>query len=232
MAGIERAGVCVVVPAFNEEASLEGLVRGVQEKGFDVLVVDDGSSDQTLRKAEALKAKTLALPANGGKGTALRKAFEWLLRRPYSVVVLMDADGQHDPSEIDRFLCALGRDGVGVAVGNRMHDPEGMPWIRRLTNRFLSWILSRLTGQNIPDSQCGYRAMKREVLESITLTTARFETESEMLLEAARKGFAIGSVPIRCVYHGGKSRIHPLADTWRFFRFLAGYLLRRRDDAV
>ena len=110
-----------------------------------------------------------------------------------------------------------------------MRDPKGMPWIRRATNRLMSWMLSSLAGQWIPDSQCGYRAMKREVLEKMELRTTRFEIESEILLEAARRGYRIGSIPIQSVYGGETSSVHPLKDTLRFFKFLFQYLTRRRS---
>ena len=92
----------------------------------------------------------------------------------------------------------------------------------------MSWIVSSLARQPIPDSQCGYRAMRREVLEKIELFTTRFEIESEILLEASRCGYRIGAVPIQCVYAGEKSSIHPLRDTLRFFKFLFSYLWFKR----
>ncbi|HTL69865.1 MAG TPA: hypothetical protein VL404_01095, partial [Candidatus Eisenbacteria bacterium] len=121
---------------------------------------------------------------------------------------------------------ALSRGGA-LILGNRMSRPEGMPLVRRLTNRFMSSILSALAGQRVPDSQCGYRALSRELVSRLRLRTDRFEIESEMLLEASRMGFRVSSVPVRCVYADEKSQVNPFRDTLRFLRFLALYPGRR-----
>ena len=142
---------------------------------------------------------------------------------------MMDSFGQHDPGELDVFLDEISKEKSDFIVGDRMQCPKSMPFVRKMTNRFMSWIISSLAGQKIPDSQCGYRAIRREALKCLELETDRFEIESEMLLEAARTGVRIGSVPIRCVYQGEKSRINPMTDTVRFFKFLFSYLGRRRS---
>ena len=157
---------------------------------------------------------------NQGKGRSLRDGFAWGLARGYKVIVAMDGDGQHLPSDLPRLLTVLEGDRIGVVVGNRMEDLRAMPWIRRVTNAEMSRQVSRLCGQPIPDTQCGFRLLRREVLERITLTTDRYEIESEMLIKAARAGFRIASAPITTVYEDQESRIHPIADTLRFFRFL------------
>ena len=130
--------------------------------------------------------------------------------------------------DLAHFLAALDNPEADFVIGNRMHDPQGMPLIRRLTNRFMSGIISFFSGENVPDTQCGYRAAKREALTRVQLETSRFEIESEMILEAGRTGATVVSVPIRSVYEGGKSNIHPGRDTVRFFKFLGAYLVRRR----
>jgi hypothetical protein len=105
-------------------------------------------------------------------------------------------------------------------IGNRLSKAQGMPWVRILTNKFMSWILSKVTKQKIPDSQCGFRLIKREVLKKLNLKSAKYEIESEVLIRASRLGFKIESVPVKTVYRGERSKINPFADTLRFIRFI------------
>jgi glycosyltransferase involved in cell wall biosynthesis len=193
------------------------------------LVADDGSRDRTAVVAGEIEGvQVLTSAANEGKGAAIRRALEWCRGGSFAAVILMDADGQHDPGELAVFVDALNKRDWDIIVGNRMGNPVGMPFIRRATNRFMSWVVSRVAGQSVPDSQCGYRALKLCVVQTLSLRTRHFEIESEMLLEAARGGFRIGSVPVRSVYEGGKSKIRPMKDTIRFFCFLFSYLFSKK----
>ncbi len=221
-----KSDVCILIPAFNEHKNIRRVVEGVKHFGYDVLVVDDGSTDQTAAQAQKAQAQTLILPVNEGKGAAIRKGFDWILRHHPAAVVVMDADGQHDPVEIQKFVQAL--DEADLVVGNRMTHPKGMPLVRRWTNRIMSWIVSCVAGQQIPDTQCGYRALNRRALEAISLSTDRFEIESEMLLEAARKKLKIASIPVSSVYRDEVSHIRPLQDTGRFFKFLFHFILSQK----
>ena len=224
---MNKSECLVIIPAYNEERNISRLIREVKSHGFPVLVVDDGSKDATVPQAMAEGAEVLVATVNQGKGAALRRGFDWFLKKNYAALIVMDSDGQHDPKELDLFLKALDCENIQVVVGNRLDNPTGMPWIRHTTNRFMSWIVSSVTKQKVVDSQCGYRAVKREVLQKIKLQTAHFEIESEILFEAARAGFTIASVPISCVYQNEKSHINPFRDTLRFFSFLFKYLARR-----
>ena len=212
--------VCVVIPSYHVERVIGSLLVQLRAQGIDAVVVDDGSADRTGAVAAAGGAAVITHPANFGKGRSLRDGFTWASSRGYEAIVAMDADGQHLPSDLPTLLRALEQEGVGLVVGNRMGNPHSMPWLRRLTNHLMSRWISHLCGQWIPDSQCGFRAIRRTVLERITLTTDRYEIESELLIQAARAGCRIVSVPITTVYREERSRIHPIADTLRFFRFL------------
>ena len=222
-----KADLRILIPAFNEEKGIGPLLEKLKTSGFQCVVLDDGSSDQTPERARAQGALVLPAFGNQGKGAAIRRGFEWFLSTDAKAAVLMDADGQHDPRDLDKFLEALNQADAGLVLGNRMDAPQDMPWLRRATNKSLSWIISRISGQKIPDSQCGYRAIRREALSKIKLRTDRFEIESEMLLEISRCGFRIVSVPVRCVYAGEGSHIQPLRDTVRFFSFLFRYLSKK-----
>ncbi len=211
--------VCIVIPAFNEERTIGTLVRQVRAGGHDVTVADDGSSDATVSQARCAGAEVLVSAVNRGKGAALARGFAHCLRRGYDAAITMDGDGQHAPEDVPFFVRAAQAPHTDILVGNRMHDSGTMPLVRYCTNMFMSWLISLLAGQQIPDTQCGFRLIKRRVLESISLRSSKFEVESEMLVKAARAGFSIVSVPVTTIYSGEDSSIRPFRDTLRFIRF-------------
>ena len=212
--------VCVVIPAYNVAQMLGSLIVQLRAMGYDTVVVDDGSTDRTAEVARASGAAVLSHETNCGKGRSLRDGFRWGLGQGYEIFVAMDGDGQHRPSDLPRLLEPLTHDTVGLVVGDRTGDLRAMPWIRRWTNAILSRWVSRWCGQPVADTQCGFRVIRRTVLERITLTTDRYEIESELLVRASRAGFRIASVPVATVYERERSRIHPITDTLRFFRFV------------
>src|SRR3990167_7163450 len=130
---IEKSNVCVLIPAYNEEKRIAPIAEAIKQLGFPLLVVDDGSSDKTADQIRKLGVFCLAEKTNQGKGASLRKGFEWCLERDYSAVIMMDADGQHDPDELEFFLKTLNEE-ADFVVGNRMASAANMPWVRRLTN--------------------------------------------------------------------------------------------------
>ncbi len=211
---------CVVIPTYNEEASIGELVREIKSKGVDVLIVDDGSEDNTA--VVALKNGSIVLKneRNLGKGFSLRRGFDFIVKNGYQTVITMDGDGQHLPIYIPKFLEFAKKKDVKIIVGNRMGPSSKMPVVRFLTNKIMSLIISFFCKQKIPDSQCGFRLMKEEILNKIDLFTKNFEIESEILIRAAKAGFKIESLPIKSVYKGQTSSIDPILDTLRFIRFI------------
>ena len=222
--GSNGVTTCVIVPAYNAAASLAPLITRARALGFEVLVVDDGSNDSTAQVAERAGARVVQSAVNQGKGAALQRGFAEALHLGCDLIITMDADGQHDPEELPRFVrAATEQPQAGLIIGNRMAEVHHMPWLRRWTNRCMSWWLSRAAHQRVPDSQCGFRLMRRAFLSRCRLTSGHFEIESELILEAARLGVPIQSLPIRTVYGDEHSHIHPLRDTIRFVRMLASY---------
>ena len=223
--GPDGTGMWALIPAWNEAASVGTVVAATRPWVGEVLVVDDGSSDDTSARAAAAGARVIRHASNRGKGAALwsglEEAFGTAPGGPGWVVVL-DADGQHDPADIPRLVEAARRTGARIVVGSRMDDPAGMPPVRYLTNRYTSWRVSRLAGQAIPDSQCGYRLIHRSLPGVWQPQTSNFDTESEMLIVAARAGLRLASAPVRTIYlqTERRSRIHPVRDTIRFFAML------------
>lgn len=211
---------CVIIPAYNEESKIALLVNAVRGAGFDVVVIDDGSQDRTSSVAGAAGAHVIRSEINKGKGSSLLKGFRYALKNGYDLIITMDGDGQHLPGDIQHLLDCAYVSRASLVIGNRMNTPHTMPLLRKVTNRCMSRLISLLTRQNIPDTQCGFRLIKRVVLENVHLATSNYETESEILIKAARQGFIIASVPITTVYGDEKSNIHPIRDSYRFIALI------------
>jgi glycosyltransferase involved in cell wall biosynthesis len=236
-----RSQTAAIIPAYQDEKHIGDIVRRTRERLDRVLVVDDGSSDQTAQRAREAGADVIIHNQNRGKGEAIKTGLtHWLaavnssastsagLGPEITWVSLLDSDGQHLPEEIDRFLasasCAVR---PTFLIGNRMNNLTGMPFIRRVVNRYMSGRISRLCGQDIPDTQCGFRMVNRQLLPELLRGGNRFEYETEVLIVASRKGYRIESIPITTVYSDQVSKIHPMRDALRFLKLMWRY--RRRS---
>jgi len=211
---------CVVMPTYNEAKEIGRIIKKVLAQGLEVVIIDDGSPDNTSQVAANNGAIVLKNQNNEGKGASLIKGFDYAMKNNFDTVITMDGDGQHLAEDIPLFLQAAKCSDSAIFIGNRMLKTKSMPWLRLLTNKFMSWLISEIIKQEVPDSQCGFRLIKKELLKKLKLTTSRYETESEILIDAARLGFKIESVPIKTVYSGEKSRIKPFSDALRFIKFL------------
>lgn len=211
---------CVIIPTYNESKTIAGLIKQVLSLGFKVIVIDDGSSDSTADIAQTSGVTVLRNLKNLGKGAALVKGYNFAVAQGFDAVISMDGDGQHEPNDLAVFVQKAESSNCGVIVGNRMTAIRQMPVLRILTNRFMSWLISLITGQYIPDTQCGFRLVRADILRKIILSTTKYETESEILIRAARLGARIEAVPVKTIYLGGKSQINPFVDTLRFVRFI------------
>lgn len=213
--------VTAVIPCLNEAAAIGRVVRGVREFVQDIVVVDDGSTDQTANEARAAGAEVLRHDHPQGKGAALAAGLAEAQARGADWVLAMDGDGQHAPGDIARFLGAAGA-GVALVIGNRMASVGSMPWLRRQVNRWMSRRLSRLAGRDLPDTQCGFRMIRVADWARLKpqFCTRNFEVESEMLLAFVRAGLGVEFVPIEVIYKAEQSKIHPVRDTLRWFRWL------------
>jgi glycosyltransferase involved in cell wall biosynthesis len=191
-----------------------------------VLVVDDGSDDQTAKSARDAGAEVAVHSENRGKGEAIKTGLRHWLDRGLEFVAILDADGQHRPEEIERFISAASSIAAPrLVVGNRMNDVSRMPLVRQIVNRYMSNKISRVCGQTIPDTQCGFRMLHRDLIPDLLVGANRFDYETEMLIIASRKGYRIDSVPITTVYCDEVSSIHPVRDTIRFFKLMRRYEL-------
>jgi glycosyltransferase involved in cell wall biosynthesis len=223
MVRASRDTVLAIVPAYCEGRFVGQVVRQILHYVQAVLVVDDGSSDNTASEAEAAGAKVIRHSANQGKGAALKTGLAYAVSIEVPFFLFLDGDGQHDPSEIPAFIDAINRTNADLVVGNRMRNLQSMPIIRRWTNQFMSWQIGRICNIRIPDSQCGFRLARKELLPVLMAPSNRFEFESESIILAARQGFRLGFVPIRTIYTDQHSKIRPLRDTMRYLRLIRKY---------
>ncbi len=212
--------ICIVIPTYNEAKTIAGIIRKIRQQELEVVVIDDGSLDNTYEIAKDNGAIVLRNENNEGKGASLIKGFHYAQDRDCDAVITMDGDGQHLPEEIPYFIRLAKYSNSGIFIGNRMFKIKNMPFVRVFTNKLMSWLISFVAGQSIPDTQCGFRLIKKEVLEKINLKTSKYETESEIIIKASRLGFKIESVPIKSIYSGEKSQINPVIDTLRFIKFI------------
>jgi len=216
--------VAAVIPAYNEEKHIGDVARRTRQQLDDVLVVDDGSADKTAERAREAGAQVIVHDKNLGKGETIKTGLRHWLDRQFDFVIILDADGQHRPEEIDRFTAAaLSADEPKLILGTRMNDVSSMPLLRRIVNRWMSQRISAVCRQEIPDTQCGFRMLHRQLIPELLGGAARFDYETEMLIVASRKGFRIDSVPISTVYSDEVSSIHPVRDTLRFFKLMRRY---------
>lgn len=217
---INEVRVAAVIPAFREEADIARVVAEVKAYLPTVIVVDDCSPDRTAEQAASAGAMVLRHEVNCGKGAAIKTAFRKLAEMGYTHGITLDGDGQHDPQQIPLFLEAVRETDVLLVVGNRFSNPQGMPLFRRLVNASMSWLISRICRTPIPDSQCGFRAMKVGNPAILKAQSDHYDYETEVLILTARAREKIRSVPVKTIYRDEVSKISPVRDTIRFFKLL------------
>jgi glycosyltransferase involved in cell wall biosynthesis len=220
---------CAIIPAYNAESSIAEVIDRTKEHVSRVIVVNDGSTDHTEDVARSCKAEILPLSSNRGKGYALRQGFQLALSNGCRAVVTLDADGQHDPTDIPNFFAAHQKDSRAILIGSRMAQVDRFPRQRYYSNRTAAYFISKALGQYLEDTQCGFRLYPAETLRSIPLTTSHFQTETEVLLRAVRRGIRLGSVPVKNIYHlngnSPRSNFRPVIDTFYICMVvLQGYL--------
>jgi glycosyltransferase involved in cell wall biosynthesis len=211
--------ICAVIPFYNEKKSLLRVIRETKNYVDFIFAVNDGSIDDNydLEKSESI-VKIIEHQKNFGKGKALNTGFSEALKSGYSIIITLDADLQHDAIYIPFLLKGL--KSFDIVIGNRLKDLSGMPFQRRLSNKITSFLLTVKTGQEILDSQCGFRAYSAQVLKQINTIYSGFEAESEILVKAAKKGFKIGFADISTIYGNEKSKMRSLQAILGFTKVL------------
>ena len=220
-----QKNVVVVIPCFNAGNRLGGAVQDALAQVERVIVVDDGSTDGGMDGIKGMPVQTVTFSENRGKGHALIAGIRAALElQEGAVIALMDADGQHDATELPGLFACFKSEAADLLIGTRCFDQEQVPWRSRFGNQMTVWIMGRLCGRHLPDTQCGFRLLSprfaRRFVEKVP--GGRYETEMRMLLLAIREGFHIASTPIATLYEPGNPSSHfqKVRDSYRIYRVL------------
>jgi glycosyltransferase involved in cell wall biosynthesis len=235
MSGAETSQFAVVIPAYNESATIRDVAVRAWRRVPRVIVVDDGSEDGTAAVMEDLPVTLLRHPRNLGKASSLWCGMELALQEGATAVITLDGDGQHAPEEIPRLIAMHRRYPRSIVVGSRLHDKHKIPRARYYANRMANFWIAWAAGHHIPDSQSGFRLYPAEVLRLVPVAhgpAAGFVFESEILIEAGRRGMRSMAVPVTAIYgrHLRASHFRQVADIARITRMVAWKLLSRGLD--
>jgi len=218
----------ILIPALNAAHLVGPVVQASLAQLPAVVVIDDGSNDGTGAVAVKAGAQVLWHAQNLGKGAALRTGFAWALQHDYDAVITLDADGQHLPSEVGKFLAARAESGADLIIGGRAHHFRFMLPRRRIANQFSASSISIASGVTVTDSQSGFRLYSARMLRSIELHADGFDMESEVIVRAGRRGFRIVTIPIELGFVDGVATSHykPVKDTLK----IAWTVIKTRFD--
>ena len=224
--------IAVVIPAYNEAATIAAIVRRARRQIDQVIVVDDGSRDDTAAQAEAAGAAVVRQPNNQGKGASLWRGMQTALAQDAEAVITLDADGQHQPEDIPKLLDARQRWPDCPIIAARLTGREAAPPLRRFANGMADFWVSWAAGCPIPDTQSGFRLYPAEFLRQATgpeQGRRGFAFESALLMQAGRQRRYPKVVVIETIYHaqGRPSHYRPWRDTLRIVDLVAWSLLRR-----
>lgn len=210
--------VLVIIPAYNEESRIGNTISNTLDYTDDIMVVDDGSTDNTASVCKRFDITVLQNETNLGKGDALIKGFLWAYRNEYEAVITLDADGQHSPRHIPDFVERL-KSGYDIVIGNRLNTLSPMPKQRIFSNHLVSFLSSIISKKLLRDAQSGYRAIRTAVFTKVPIRFSGFESEIELLMKSARAGFKITHIPISTIYTGEEeSKIRAIREIYRFTR--------------
>jgi len=212
--------VCVVMPTYNNRGTLGNVIDRVLDYCYDVIVVNDGSTDDSLRILSLYDDRITIVhyPENQGKGYALKRGFVRAKAMGFNYAITIDSDGQHFPEDIPLFMKQLEQSKTALIVGSRNLDQENMPSQNSFANRFSNFWFRIQTGINLPDTQTGYRLYPLRWLPNLALLTSRYEAELELLVFSAWRGLDLVPVNVNVYYPKGEDRVSHFRPFWDFFR--------------
>ena len=214
--------IVACMPAYNEEKTIAKIILLTQKHVDQVLVCDDGSTDLTAEIAEKMGATVISHKENMGKGAALRTLFKKAIEEQADIIVTLDSDGQHDPTEIPKLIEPILAGKADITIGHRLQSKE-MPLYRRIGNKLLTALLRKAAKAPVLDTQSGFRAYSRKALQAITIDIDTMAVDSHIIVEATRKGLRVKEVPVKAAYKGLKhSTLNPITH----FYTVAAYLLK------
>ena len=213
----------IIIPAYNEESSVAQVIKEIQalERAYDIVVVNDGSTDRTLQEATKAGANVLSLPINLGIGAAMQTGFRYAVRHNYDCAVQVDGDGQHPPVEIPGLVDVIERGGTDVVIGSRFLEGRGFQstFSRRIGIRYFQFLHQLLTHVHITDSTSGFRALNRRTLEIVERYYPDEYPEAESIVLYALNGLIIYEVPVSMrERQGGVSSIRRLTGVYYMFK--------------
>ena len=237
---IQKLRCCVIVPTYNNARTLSKVLNGVLELTSDIIVINDGATDDTSRVLEGYpKILKVHLPENKGKGNALRVGFKTALQNDYDFAITIDSDGQHFPEDIIVFLDALEDEATKnvLYIGARNMEQSDVPGKSSFGNKFSNFWFWFETGNWLTDTQCGYRLYPLKEIEKLKLLTPKFEFEIEVIVKASWSGTLVKNVPVKIIYDDKERVSHfrtvpdftriSILNTW--FVLVAIFFIKPRD---
>lgn len=223
--------ICVVIPAYNAESTIEEVVMRTRkiDPQIKIIVVDDGSKDRTAELARKAHAEVISHDRNRGKGIALQTGFSKAIANGADAIITLDADLQHAPEEIPKFVQKWLDTDADLIIGTRKHEIGKMPPLRIFTNTVSSLLVSLSAGRTVKDSQSGYRLVSRRLIETIPTQCPGYGVESELVIKAAIRGYRIEAVPIATIYGDEKSYIHPVKQPLLFIGLILRSIIWRLE---
>jgi glycosyltransferase involved in cell wall biosynthesis len=218
--------VVTVIPCLNTEKTIEKIVLEAK-KYSTVIVVDDGSRDKTSLVARIAGAEVIRHGRNRGYGGALSTGFSRALKLNMDIIVTLDGDGQHDPSEITSLIDPILEGKADMVIGSRFLNSNSIPTYREFGLRVISWLTNIGSSRKVLDAQSGFRAYTRDIISSLELRSERMETSAEILNQVRKKGFRIVEVPITCSYGEGSHSQNPIIHGLRLVLFIVSDRLKR-----
>ncbi len=221
--------IVAVIPAYNAAKTIVQVVKRSRKFVDRVVVVDDGSKDETAKAAKSAGAVVVRVEKNAGKANAIRRGVAEALKKRVDALVLLDADMQHLPEEIPKVVRPVALGKCDICIGSRfIGNHKAMPRHRRLTNRATTFVTNTFTGYRLTDVQCGFRALGKRAISALDFEGDRYTIEPNMVLEANEKGLTIGEVPIKTVYGDEVSYIRSGRHTLALAKLFAKRLVKRK----
>ena len=204
--------IIAAIPAYNEEQFIGEIVSKARRYVDEVIVVDDGSTDNTSEIAQAAGAEVIKHETRQGAGAATKTAFETAKRSHADILVTLDGDGQHNPDEIPQLLAPILNKEADLVIGSRFlqSNLHQMPKYRKFGIDVITFLYNLGSKARVSDSQCCFRAQNRKLIEAVNITEAGFGFSVQVLIQARKKGFTIKEVPISCIYHSDGSSLNPI----------------------
>ena len=219
----------VVIPAYNEPRTIADIAQRACRFSKQVIIVNDGSTDDTARVLASLPVTVLNNPENVGKGKSLMHGISYAITEGANCVITLDGDGQHRPEDIPLLVAKAALNSSAIIIAARLRTRHAAPPLRRFANSFADFWISWAAGQQIRDSQSGFRLYPARVFQLCSTKSDKFVYESEILIDAAHKGIVSQCIAIDTVYHENARASHfrPAADTWSIVMMVAGKLISR-----